>query len=116
MLLIPIFKELWPFALLLTLLWLALPVLLVSVGKFRIALAVQAWWVIMFGVIAYLAFANSAEGYDSNRDAAIGSSFGFMTALICSLASLSSAGLILLFDRRVAQVTPLIDDTKETAE
>ena len=107
MLLLPIIKALWFGLLLWVIAWLALPVGLVWFGKHRIAIAVALWWAIMFGLMAYFAFDYSARPYHPNRDAALGSSFAFLMAIIGSLTSHSSAALIVVFRRRAARALPI---------
>ena len=81
--------------------WIVLPAVLVWNGKDRWAIAVLVWWVIMFLVIAYLAFEYSARPRHPNEFVAVGSSFVFAGACGGALASLGSAGLIAIFWRRL---------------
>ena len=99
MLLLPIIEALWFGLLVWALVWLALPVGLVWIGKYRVAIAVAMSWAIMFGVMAYIAFDYSAQPRHANRDAALGSSFAFVIAIIGSLTSISIAALIAVFRR-----------------
>ena len=115
MLLLPIIGALWFGLLLWAIAWLVLPVGLVWFGKYRIAIVVVLWWAIMFAVMAYFAFEISAKPYHPNRDAALGSSFAFVIAVIACLTSLSSAVLILVFRRQTAKALP-IEMPKDSTE
>jgi hypothetical protein len=98
-LLLPIIQGLWLGLTVWALAWLVLPVVLVAYDKYRAALAVMIWWVVMFAVMAFYAFDYSAKAGIAH-DSALGSSFGFAMAVIACLASISMVALITVFRSR----------------
>jgi hypothetical protein len=100
MLLAQFIEELWLHALILAFLWLVLPLILVSFSKYRIAIAIEIWWAVMFVVMAYVAFGHSTRSYHPNTSTPLISTFGFLLALMGFGTSVSMATLIAIIGRR----------------
>ena len=100
MALLPFVQELWLWVVVIFVGWLAAPVLLVWKRRYVTGLVLNLFWMIVFGLVAYVAFEISAKAHHPNRYVPVISSFLFLMSASAVLVSTTFAAIMAISAKR----------------